>query len=734
MAIWPFGRKNKRHSIQMGPDDAAAMHVAFEQDVIAEPTLVKKPTRRSTKRHNKGKTDDHGTASVMLHPTVPLDRQASTNEPQPHVEQQQDGLPGLISRHSSLLKKQPSVKGPNKLRRKLSKRKAEEILREREIKMLSSTPSIQIPHRTSQHGDDGDHPRRRGNNRRLQRNRSTISLSIQDSRTSSMSDFSDTYTFKVNAFAALTPRPAVRYVEPPQLSTNRSRNVTPSGRSDKERLAALTSEENPYHSKRRMKDLADSLDAGDLRELLDRDRRRREKKQIEEQERLRRKLQERADAHLAKAAATERIEAPQMIEVQVEVEVPQEPDNDMPMVEECDETTEALPVEPPEPQIEKVSELIERASIDSAQVLGTMDGGSIRSRQLVPRPSFALSFEPGTSRTTLSHSSFRQGISSNSHNHAFGTGSVSDMSERPSSDVSGQRGSTNTITSLFRRGSSRLKRYRDRHNPSPEVSNASHESFYKISTPSSPPRTTVVIPTRPLISPPGGAVMRAQSKFTEHFGDEPLSPPDSRLQSPEIPDIPEQLTESALEHEEDTFMEEPAPSGGIDIINPRRRRSFRSWTESFDANPDNVPLSQSLASIDSEGSWMSGQYFKRMSGKNSTSSPHRTSFSPFGPVDMQDERRESLDSRRISNYMEDPELESESVSATGRPADVWLSEVGRRPVVVNPTNRPKSTAIMLKSIAPLNPIASEEDDNPESETRPTLSQRIKSSYGEIDHI
>ena len=288
MAIWPFGRKSKRHTIQVTGAEAIDLQASLAPEPA--PTLGRRPSKR---QHRSSREDIQRNSALASskRPTPSLDRPASLADHPQHPP----------SRTGSLLRRKPSQQhGPNKLRRKLSKRKANEIMREREIRMLSSTP-IDIPHRQAPGNGDYalDHRRRKGE-RRADRYMSDISLSIRDSAASSASDMSDPYTYKVNAFAALTPRPVVRYVEAPRLHTAKS-NRPASTRQDKERLAALTrSEEDLYYSRRRVNELADSLDAGALRELLDRDRRRREKKQIDDQEKLRRKLQERADAQQAR--------------------------------------------------------------------------------------------------------------------------------------------------------------------------------------------------------------------------------------------------------------------------------------------------------------------------------------------------------------------------------------------------------------------------------------------------
>lgn len=742
MAIWPFGRSNKakRHTIQVSPDEAATLQSSIANDPRAaaaaigiEPTLGRKPSLRPSKRQNNNRLSRTGDEVGSVHaglgrsssqrqrPISLIDRrsQMSSDRADP------DGPQQPLSRTESLMRtKNPN--GPNKLRRRLSKRKAHEIMREREIRMLSSTP-IDIPRRTGQPDYNMmDHRRRKTNGQRLNRYQSDISLSIRDSAASSMSDLTDPYTFKVNAFAALTPRPVVRYVEAPRAPS--ARNNPP-----KDRLQNLTtSEEDLYYSKRRVNELADSLDANTLRELMDRDRRRREKKQIDDQERLRRKLQARADAQQAEEAreAEEAVAAAAAARDIAAVE-----DHDEPAMEE----TVNAEVDG-ERGGSKESDVARASSIaDSVPVIENTGEPFIREPKLATRSSFAPSHEMGMSRTTLSpsHSSLRHGLSSPSHSQKFGMGSNSDLSERRLSETSGRRG--NTITHLFRRGSSRLKRrYREHFQESASLDhNPSNESFYRIQTQSSPPPPTL-IPPRAFI--PTGMVKRSQSKFTEHFGDEPMSPPDSRLQSP---DIPEEVPESSLEHDQDTFLQGPTPSASMDIINPRRRHHL-SLAESFDAESDNVPLSQSLASIDSEGSWMSGHFFRRMHQK--PSSPVRTTMSPLGSANPDDndvfvEARESLDSQGAnSNVMGDPEMDGEMADPeAGNPAEMWHSEVGRRPVLVNPVARPKSNQGLLRCIPSLSPISAEEDYSPvspieENNLSENLPQRVVSVHGIIDHV
>lgn len=735
----------------------------------ADPNLGHKRSREQSRRQSSRLSQRTGGASNSRssappshrpvpspdHPASDADHERSEHESQhlPRTGRARIDVPQRpASQTASLLGRRPSQTGPNKLRK--SQRRTDEIMREREIRALSSTP-IDIPRRSIPLSGENlvENRRRKANGRRSGRYHSDISLSMRDSTTSSASDGSDPYTFKLNAFAALTPRPVVRYVEAPRSSA-RAQNVSvASARQDKERLQALTmSEENLYYSKRRVKELADSLDAGALRELMERDTRRREKKQLEDQEKLQRKLRERAEAQEAEERARNLQEVQRANEesdaAQRSLDTQDQTEHeDTPSQAEVS-TIAALPEQSGSwLRISKGSEFAGQVSLESALVTDNIDDSDVRANRLGPRASFAPSHEMGMSRTTLSpsHSSLRQGRGSSSLSQTFGAGSTSDVSrlaesERWPSDTSGRRG--NAISSLFRRGSSRLKRrYLERFQDSnAESSNktfnapahASHDSFFRMQPQSPPPPSAlpIVFPPKPFV-----VVKHSQSKFTEHFGDEPLSPPDSRLQWAEIP---EQVPESSLEREV-SLSQEPAPSSGVDIKHARRAHHRSLTAESF-AELDNVPLSQSLASIDSEGSWMSGQFFRQMSQK--PSSPVRPGMNSFGATsgdgaaDMRsgtegvtdDEGRDS-ESRPVSgNVVGELELENDMLGGAeaDKPAETWHSEVGKRPVLVNPTGRPKSAEGMLKTISSL----SEEDSSPEFELQRAAS--VKVELGHVD--
>ena len=131
---------------------------------------------------------------------------------------------------------------------------------------------------------------------------------------------------------------------------------------------------------------------------------------------------------------------------------------------------------------------------------------------------------------------------------------------------------------------------------------------------------------------------------------------------------------------------------------------------------------------------MSGQFFKRI---QNPSSPVRSNLNSFGrnsadvPADALEDIEDMDEHERPSSIvLGDPELEGED--ETGKAAEKWHNEVGRRPVLVNPVNRPKSTQGLLRTFPSLTPISAEEDYIVE-ETSPSELQRVPSAKAEIGY-
>ena len=772
MAIWPFGRKNKRHTVQLDTVAAADVHLPQEPRLsLDDAKLRRKPSRKKSKRQKNRHLQPADDLSGHVQDAPPLSSQPTPYPPPTSHSERVKGALGSsawtgptpdgymsrtaigqdqpsLSRNASLRRQNRSETGPAVLKKKLSKRKAYEIAREREIRLMSSSP-IDIPRRsTTLPCEQGSVYTRRGpraQSRRSDRHFSDVSLPLRDSA-SSLSDYSESCTFKVNGFAAWTPRPVIRFVVAPRVPTARS--LKPSEASTRRETAtAISVLEDNLHSKKRVDNLADDLDAGALRELLERDRRRRERKKAEEYEKLQRKLQreaerQRLEEEIASGSHDHQVESQDMAETQRGRSSTDYPAESRECIAEDASGLNETRHNPPGVStgswlrgLSKGTERSDRQSFESVHVIGNIDDSSIRERRLGMRRSFAPSQEMGMSRSTLSpsHSPTRREVYSPTSSQAYNLGreSTSDVSrtidsERRLSDHSSGR--VNTITSLFRRGSSRLKRrYRERFQDrgSEFSSNTSHESFFKVPTQSSGPPPYV--PPKTFLH--SGTMKRSQSKFREHFGDEPLSPPDSRLQSPDIPEEPfeqsEMETEKSELHEKTQY---PIPGSDSEPQDARANHHY-SWTgDSMEGDVDNIPLSQSLASIDSEGSWMSGQFLRRISQRTST--PGRPSLSSSRNR-LDEERAEPSkeedilaneqlvkfstnhdETTRASHVLSEQDNDFEMVNAPEPTEETWHDEIAKRPVLVNPAVRPKSNEGLLNNVQSMCAISVEEEFSP----------------------
>ncbi|RDW62892.1 uncharacterized protein DSM5745_10003 [Aspergillus mulundensis] len=736
MAIWPFGRKGKRHTIQADADAHAHGDVVMAQDSrhsFDAGTLGRKPSRKQSKRLKNRYSQPADEFPSNMHQPTPYSSsgfQTERNRPGKahtfHASSNANMEQQLLSRNPSLRKPSRNNEGRATLKKRLSKRKAYEIAREREIRMMASMP-MDIPRRVTSPlpGDPMHIDHQRANSaqsRRIDRHRSDISLSIHESSTSSVTDFSDTYTFKVNGFAAWTPRPIIRYVEAPRATySGNQKSPEPADRRTKSPTLEISNED--LRSKKRIDGLADDLDAGALRELMERDRRRRERKAVEDQEKLVRKLQRNAQK-VPKPQEPPVAQAHETLDNERGRSFPQAQSESQPTTQE----TEAfLSGENQGSWLREPSRdpgRDGRETPESVHVIGNIDDRSIRERRAAKRLSFGPSQDMAMSRSTLSPSlsPSRHGVHSPDSSQLYGMtrDSISDISrnvgsERRLSDHSS--GHVNPITSIFRRGSSRLKRsYRERfpdRSPPPR-NNVSHESFFKVHTQTSPPAPYV--PPKVLLG--SSSFKRSQSKFTEHFGEEPLSPPDSRLQSPELPEDEPQTEDQVPDLHSESYY--PIPGSVAD-----GQSRHQSWTGDGLDDPENLPLSQSLASVDSEGSWMSGQFLRRISQRQAssarqsvTSSRHRTeeglekSKDDEHSGDAQFVAFGAYPGEEYNNTADDQDKYLVVSPQPGPQAETWHEDVARRPVLVNPTLRPKSIEGLLNNVRTLSTISAEDEFSP----------------------
>ncbi len=181
-------------------------------------------------------------------------------------------------------------------RKKSSKKRRKDGHREAEIKAMSHFVPVRpatddwqagrpIRKETRRIRTGGFSFKKQGSGDWEKENRSSeISLPTHASIDSAMSSDSEYISFKVSALEALAPRPTLRYVSYPRTWTSSGGGGL--GRRPTERRKLSEKEPIPeatLRAHKRVDDLADELSASDLRELMERDKRRREKKLQKEQ-------------------------------------------------------------------------------------------------------------------------------------------------------------------------------------------------------------------------------------------------------------------------------------------------------------------------------------------------------------------------------------------------------------------------------------------------------------------
>jgi hypothetical protein len=637
---------------------------------------------------------------------------------------------------------------PPMLRRMSSKTKAEDQARKREYRATSSP--ISIPKRPFSYAADSPLRQDTQNaptrlHRHTDRRVSELSLAVPEPL-SDIGIISNQSSFMVNALDMLSPRPTVRYNKNSRLTPSRSQIAA--GKAVRPVVA-----EEDYSSRKRIDDLADGLDAKALRELMERDQRRREKKRKTDQAKLEQKLKRAAEDESGQGA-------------QGVVQAG------------ADGQGTAGPA----------------LSSSTAQVLDGDDGREtatdpfLDSNTIDPGLPPPPTLRPGSSLyTRTSQASFSPPTSPNQR--AFDGASISqksgllregtpdaaysaELSRRDSEQSNLQLGSW---TSFFRRGGTRGKRASV--DPSRyiagEFSNTSRDSVSRTQ-----PQSSMVGAPRTFRK--SAAPQRTQSKFREDLPELPLSPPDSRVQSPEAGTGP-LFVSAGSDQGESTADPSKLPANSLSKEALDQNAKDGQLTQSQSTAPQMASpvaaLSTSLASVDSEASWLSGKPTKRSSVQRdhplrqsqSSLQPHLLGldveevtdvaddpyFSRLSP-DAVEKRRSSPNSalRKASstalNITTDSESESEPQAAPlpDKSNETWHSGVGRQPTLIRQAAQARSKEGLLKEYQATDAatgVLGEETSDPDSpdvedaELRASSSpilraQSINYGSGHVRHI
>ncbi|KAK5098373.1 hypothetical protein LTS08_006506 [Lithohypha guttulata] len=780
MGFWPFGGAKK-------PKTTESKRQIGDRPLQTEPVdnlgrLEKAATNFSdnTKSSTKQDRSDKGRHLSKTRGPIQQQQQRSQTAPLPvplsrrhsqldHTSSEKDLYQQNPTSHTSLgpdtftTMRQPptlyarrSEHGSDLVRRKSSKRKADDYAREREIKAMSTSP-IPIPRRPTSFYESG--PLRRetrdipgGLNRRLHRPTSQVSLPLPDDLLD-VGDVAHHHTFKVGMFAALSPRPTIKYDENPKHMSGKQ--------PQRPRLQARPSivEEESGMDKKRIDDLADGLDAGALRELMERDRRRRERKKQTEHARLQRKLERRAERQReeeARKARTEEYVSASASQVQG---LDMEPQSQPPLPVH-DVEVEAGPsslrpedkVNPfADPKSQPTSPVVIRNPFDDEKDEDVLhqQPSDIEAEPPVPirSPLRKIRTDVVKSEEKPSHATVSPSVSpvprvadrqSLSQGSLLNREITTDIPESGSftggaSDHSSQR--LSSWTAFFRRGTNTGRKlsssFQGRSTPS-EFSNTSRESFARKQP---PPMVT----TRTFRRADSSTPQRTTSKFREDLPEFP-TPPASRMRSLDAIDPPasstfnqavttEQPNEELLEDVERSAYTTSSP------IPMKTNRQENRQSVELDvplSSKAEVLLSQSLASVDSEGSWLSGKPLRRRSAASQRLQARRSSLTR--PMPGTFDGVENIHPGAESTVVETQDADR-SAGDTLKKDETWHAALARQPTVVRQAARAKSKEGLLNEYtakesrqSSTSAESGEEGGQDEDETAVTLGRARSVEY------
>lgn len=618
-------RKSSRESKKLQRDPEKRRTYSFSpgrDDSIRVPRDAKRPPVPPLPDHMKGKAmvADRARSNSKTAGKRPV--RASTEPPE--STQDWHRMPTLHKRSAQDLN-----------HRKSSKRRKDENEREAEIKAMAAY----MPLRPSAGDNTSGRPMKResksmrgGLNRNLQNPSSDISLPTAESLYSSSDESAPQTAYKVSAFDALAPRPTIRYAENPRYVPGASGYGLDREESRKRRISErMLIPEASLNSHKRIDDLADDFDARDLRELMERDQKRREKKKETDRTKMERKLARRQEKQRAEEAEAARNGTPSPVNKERGVlgrdVVGLGIGTGTSAVVTSNRRKDSAALQSGREQ--RPSEAFHQDSTASATRPFPHHTASLATDELTPgsersEPVIEVARVGTVGKANVSPPSSPKG-------HAREASSISQRLElsknnTPTPDKENvppprraseppKRSSESPIrapqswTSFFKR-SSKNKRGSI---PSP-FSNTSRDSMRESTRESAqngqPTQHFGYTPVRKASNVP----KRTMSRFREDLPELPLSPPDSRVQSPEADVVPPIRTDYPDKRGHRPSADDPrvrydTPTSGYRSLETGRLRDETptSAHRSMDAPSPDPVATQSLASIDSEGSWLSGR-------------------------------------------------------------------------------------------------------------------------------
>ncbi|KAM0273523.1 hypothetical protein ACHAQH_008295 [Verticillium albo-atrum] len=533
-------------------------------------------------------------------------------------------------------------------RRKSSKRRREDHDREAEVKAMSNF----VPIRPSAEAWTAGRPMKKDSKRVKMGGRgsgpeSEVSLPIPESIHSSMSSDSEHASYKISALEALAPRPTLRYTTHPRWGPGNSTDPNRSS-SQRNKLAERANlPETTLKSHKRIDSLADDLGASDLRELMERDNRRRERKRQREQERTERRLARRAEKQREAEAEASKSGTPpppnlergvmgrDVVGLGIDTTSAVVTSSRRRASDASHDRKTPSPAQHHSPEGEPSSE--DAITESQNEPLNHFHRTSSIPLEAVPDAQEEV-VSPATSPPESSKrgsflrskkSRSRTSLASEEKHRLSPMASKTEDYDPPRKDSETSSRGKLTFSSLFKWGS----RGNRRSSGPSSFSNTSREEMQaaiqaqglvptqsaqqartasRTSLTSTPPPVATFTPTKMS----SGVPKRTRSRFREDLPELPMSPPDSRVASPETePPMPALSEMRSREH-----SQEEVPAVSMRYGTPSSER--RTIDETMRQTPTSVhghnqhspqPQSVSLASIDSEASWLSGRVGKRSS-------------------------------------------------------------------------------------------------------------------------
>lgn len=733
MGFWLFGGNKKQKAIEVekkslydnaiAPKDGVVKSekVATGLAVIEPKSPI--PQKRPGKRFDRTRRiSSYGDEPSQLAPWTqqqPLYAQNITSQSSIGPEQMT-----VSPRPPTLHRKRPEQTS-SITRTRSSKRKADDYERERVVRAISASPlNASAPRRPASFHDSGPLSRETrtipGNpNRKLHRPASQVSLPASDA----MSGFegpSPQNSFKIGVFAALSPRPTVKY----DASLRYARGKQASRTVGTPKSTIL--EETPEDDRARIDDLADSLDARALHELMDRDRRRRERKKDNDKTKLERKLQRRADREREEEERKKRVEAyvsdsKTHLEAR-DIELPTSPltEEVQPLAGSSGIRTQTQnPFADPLSPIVATPAVIRNPFEDEKDEDIMQEPVSSPDEPVVPARSplrieqtskgYGALQQASSPSTTPVPLAGRQSISQGSLLNRETTdelGAGQNLDRRASDQSSQVLGSW---TSFFKRGTRRkLSASAGRSTPS-EFSNTSRESMVR--RPMPPAVVTRTFRPVDAVTP-----QRTMSKFREDLPELPISPPDSRVQSPQAGArsavVPAKLSSPLL-------VADPDAQSDLPVDEPSATSAATRPDQNKAVNPDGPSgavaevVPQSLGSVDSEGSWLAGRALEPLSG-TSSQRPKLSTSSLSRPI-LEATTSDESSNKDLGASIPPPDSvamqQRQQPPPQQREGETWHSGLGRQPTLIRQASRAKSKEGLLNEYTAREP----RDNSPDYE-------------------